>query len=227
MRPIKAIILILALAGIVWSCSGNLNEPVVEKQFFTIDENTPAGTLFGVVDAYDLDNGSVLSYAILDGNDEGTFQIDSHGGHLSVADPAMLDYELNEKIRFTVVVSDNGDPVMESSATMTVSLNDLNEFAPVVEDQSFEISAGAAKDALIGEVLASDEEAHQALLYTIVSGNESDQVALDDETGRLTVNSPAAFAEASDQAIELTIMVRDMHIDSKTDTALISITVSP
>lgn len=223
MRTILCIASILALAGIFWSCSGNLNEPEVENQFFTIDENTAAGTLFGVVDAYDLDNGSVLSYAILDGNEQGTFEIDSHGGHLSVADPDRLNYELNEKIRFTVVVSDNGDPVMESSATVTVSLNDLNEFAPVVNDQSFEIAAGAAKDVVIGVVLASDEEAHQVLVYTIVSGNESNQLALDGETGSLTVNDPAAFEKSLEQAMELTIMVRDMHIDSKTDSAIIHI----
>jgi cadherin domain-containing protein len=223
MRTIICIALILALAGIVWSCSGNLNEPEVENQFFTIDENTSAGTIFGVVDAYDLDNGSVLSYAILDGNKQGTFEIDSHGGHLSVADPDLLNYELNEKIRFTVVVSDNGDPVMESSATVTVSLNDLNEFAPVVNDQSFEIAAGAAKDVVIGVVMASDEEAHQVLMYSIVSGNESNQLALNDETGSLTVNDPAAFENSLEQPIELTIIVRDMHIDSKTDSAIIHI----
>ena len=227
MRTIKSIVLVMTLAGSLWSCSGNLNEPEIENQFFTIDENLAAGTIFGVLDAYDVDNGTVLSYAILDGNEEGTFDLDSHGGHLSVADPAMLDYELNEKIRFTVVVSDNGNPVMESSATITVSLNDLNEFAPVMENQSFEITAGARKGFQIGMILASDQEAHQALLYTIVSGNDSDQVALEHETGKLTVNDPAAFENALDQAIVLNVLVRDMHIDSKSASAVISIKVKP
>lgn len=227
MRTIKGIALFIALAGTFWSCSGNLNEPEVENHFFTIDENLPAGTLFGVVDAYDVDNGTVLSYAILDGNEEGTFDLDSHGGHLSVADPAMLDYELNEKIRFTIVVSDNGNPVMESSATVTVSLNDLNEFAPVMDNQSFEITAGARKGALIGMILASDQEAHQALLYSIVSGNDSDKVSLDHETGKLAVNDPAAFENVLDQAMVLNVLVRDMHIDSKAATAVISIKIKP
>jgi hypothetical protein len=227
MRTIKGIALFMALGGTYWSCSGNLNEPEVDNQFFTIDENLPAGTLFGVVDAYDVDNGTVLSYAILDGNEEGTFDLDSHGGFLSVADPALLDYELNEKISFTVEVSDNGDPVLTSTATITVSLNDLNEFAPVMENQSFEITAGAGKGTLIGMILASDQEAHQALLYSIVSGNDSDQVALDHETGKLTVNDPAAFENALEQSMVLNVLVRDMHIDSKTATAVISIKVKP
>ncbi|MCP4311219.1 MAG: cadherin repeat domain-containing protein [Bacteroidetes bacterium] len=227
MRAIKGIAFVLALMGVAWSCTGNLNEPEVGNQFFTIDENLSAGTIFGVVDAYDLDNGTVLSYGILEGNEGGTFEIDSHGGHLSVADPALLNYELNEKIKFTVVVSDNGDPVMESTATMTVSLNDLNEFAPVVEDQSFEIQAGATEGTEIGVIQASDEEAHQLLLYSILSGNDNDQVAIDDETGSLTVKDLAAFETASDQPLELTVLVRDMHIDSKTDSAIIHIFIIP
>jgi len=227
MRAVKSFALVLFFSGIAWSCTRNLNEPEVQNQFFNIDENTPAGTIFGVVDAYDVDNGSVLSFSIGDGNDQGTFEVDSHGGHLSVLDPAMLDYELNEKIRFTIVVSDNGNPALESSATITVSLKDINEFAPVVEDQSFEIAAGALKGALIGTVSASDEEAHQALLYSILSGNESHQLALDDETGILTVNDPGAFDEALEQPMELSILVRDMHINSKTDSAIITIIISP
>lgn len=227
MRTIKGIVLVMAFAGTIWACSGNLNEPELANQFFTIDENLPAGTIFGVVDAYDVDNGTVLSYAILDGNEEGTFELDSHGGQLSVADPAMLDYELNEKIQFTVVVSDNGNPVMESSATITVSLNDLNEFAPVIADQFFEIKAGASKGDLIGVVEAYDVEEHQGLMFSINSGNDLDQMKLDGDTGSLTVNVAAAFAEALDEVIELTIMVRDIHIDSKTATAIISVRVIP
>lgn len=227
MRTIKGIALVLALVGLSWSCDSNLNEPEVENHFFTIDENLPAGTMFGVVDAYDLDNGTVLSYAIGDGNEAGTFEIDSHGGHLSVADPTLLDYELNEKLRFNVLVSDNGDPVMESTAGITVSLNDLNEFAPVMADQLFEITAGAAKGDLIGVLEASDKEEHQKLLFSIVSGNDLYQVKLDGDTGSLSVNVAAAFAEALDEVMELTLMVRDMHIDSKTDTAIISIRINP
>jgi len=217
----------LFLLGGLWSCSENINEPVVENQFFTIDENLAAGTLFGVVDAYDLDNGQILSFKILEGNEAGTFEIDEAGGHLSVADPTLLDYELNEKISFTVGVSDNGDPVLTSTARITVSLRDLNEFAPVVEDQAFEIAAGAAKGTVIGVVLATDEDIHQWLYYSILSGNESYMVKIDDRTGELTVNDPSAFALPLDQPIELTIMVRDLSIDSKTDTALITIAVKP
>ena len=225
MKAVSRILPLIFLGAGIWSCDENINEPVVENQFFTIDENLAAGTVFGVVDAYDLDNGQILSFYIVDGDETGTFEIDEAGGQLSVADPERLDYELNEKIRFTVEVSDNGDPVLRSTAGITVSLRDLNEYAPVMEDQVFEISAGSAKGTLIGVVQASDADIHQQLAFSIKAGNENYAVKIEERTGSLTVNDPFFFSKPLDQAMELTLMVRDLHIDSKTDTARISIAV--
>ncbi len=58
-------------------------------------------------------------------------------------------------------------------------------------------------------------------------GNDLYQVKLDGETGSLSVNLAAAFAVALDEVLELTLRVRDMHLDSKTDTAIISIRINP
>ena len=227
MKQINPVIALLVWLTIVHSCNENVNAPEVSDQEFSVAENTPAGTIIGVVAAYDLDPGQALSYEILDGNEAGTFGIDSTSGHLTVEDPAMLDYETNPEIIFTVVVADDGNPVMESTAIITVVLKDVNEFAPVVEDQVFEIEEGAASGALIGIIQASDKETHQQLLYMILSGNEEGIFALDDETGALTVNDPAAFDSQVSQQFELTVLVRDIHLDSKTDTAVIIVKVIP
>lgn len=218
-------LLFLAMAG--HSCNENVNPPELTDQEFTVAENTPAGTIIGVVAAYDLDPGQALSYKIVEGNEEGTFGIDHSSGHLTVENSVVLDYETNREIKFTVVVSDDGDPVMESTAIMTVILEDVNEFAPVVEDQTFDIEEGPASGALIGIIEASDRETHQLLLYMILSGNEKGIFALDDETGALTVNDPAAFDYQVVQQFALTVLVRDIHVDSKSDTASITVNVIP
>ncbi len=205
----------------------NLNEPEVSDQEFSVDENTPAGTIIGTVSAYDLDEGQSLSFAIRGGNDAGTFEIDAAAGQISVADPAMLDYELNTEIILTVVVSDDGKPVKESTAIITIILNDVNEFAPVVEDQTFEIEEGPAAGDLIGMIQATDQEAHQSLLYAIIAGNEEEIFALDDHTGALTVHDPSAFNYQLNQQLLITVLVRDLHINSKTDTAIITVNIAP
>jgi hypothetical protein len=218
---------IVLVAGISACEKENLNEPEVSDQEFSVDENTPAGTIIGTVSAYDLDEGQSLSFAIREGNDAGTFEIDPAAGQISVADPAMLDYELNTEIIFTVVVSDDGKPVKESTATITVTLNDVNEFAPVVEDQTFEIEEGPAAGDLIGMIQATDQEAHQSLVYAIIAGNEEEIFTLDDHTGALTVHDPSAFDYQLNQQLLITVMVRDIHIDSKTDTAIITVNIIP
>jgi len=219
--------ILLFLAMAVVSCNENVNPPEVSDQEFSVHENASAGTIIGVVDAYDLDPGQALSYEILDGNEAGTFGIDSVSGHLTVEDPALLDFESNREISFTVVVADNGDPVMQSTATITITLVDVNEFAPVVEDQVFSIEEGPASGALIGMIEASDQESHQLLLYTILAGNEEEIFALDEESGALTVNDPAAFDFQENPQFVLTVLVRDIHVDSKSNQASITVHVIP
>jgi hypothetical protein len=208
-----------------FGCEDNVNEPSVDDQEFKVNENAPEGTIIGVIQAFDLDPGQGLSYWMLETDYASTLEIDHGSGHISVLDPAMLNYEVNTEIEFTAMVGDDGNPAKESSARITIIIEDLNEFAPVVDDQVFEIAEGPAKGALIGTIQASDQEMHQMLLYTILSGNEDEAFEIDDQTGILTVNDPAAFDFDVNQQLSLTVMVRDLHIDSKTDTALITINI--
>jgi hypothetical protein len=210
---------------LVVSCDENVNPPDVEDQEFSVDENSPEGTLVGAVIAFDPDPGQSVTFGIRDGFDEDIFTIDEEG-FISVVDPTQLDYETATEFQLPIVVTDDHpkEP-MESLATMTILVNDLNEFAPVMEDQTFEINEGAAKDDLVGTILASDPESHQALVFAITSGNENQAVSLDPATGELFVNDPAAFDFDVNQQLVLNVLVRDVHIDSKTDTAVITILI--
>lgn len=229
-RGMKAMVLWLGWAVFftcLTSCTENINPPEVADQEFFIDENSPAGTIAGVVIAYDMDHGQSVTFRIRKGNNDGIFEIDPNGGHLSVLDPLRLDYELQTQIALSVLVSDEHprDP-MESMAAITVNLNDLNEFAPVMEDQVFEIEESPDKGDLVGIILASDPEAHQGLHFTIVSGNEGQVFALDSETGTLTVEDPAAFDFELNQQFVLSVHVRDIHLDSKSDTAIVTVRIT-
>jgi hypothetical protein len=227
MKTIGSFFLIPLLFLFMVSCEENINEPVVENQVFSLDENAPRGTVVGLVDAYDLDIGQILSFSIAGGNDEGTFSIDSASGLVVVEDPAQLDYEMHTQLSFTVKVADDGDPVLESTANVTVSLKDINEFAPVMEDQAFDVEEGAAAGTLVGTLDASDPETQQALMFFILNGNEAGVFSLGDQTGELSVlNSEAIDYQLNPQFL-LTVMVRDVHVNSLTDTAAVTIQVIP
>ena len=207
------------------SCKENINEPVVEDQEFEVDENATAGTIVGVVIAYDLDTDQSLSYRIKSGNEEGTFALDAGSGHISVTDPALLNYEERTVLEFEVAVDDDGDPPLESVAGIKVQIRDVNEFPPEIGNQSFQLGANPEKGTLIGMIEASDPESHQGLLFTILSGNENNIVSLDPGTGALVVQDASAFRVESDTQYLFTVQVRDLHINSMSDTAVITVTV--
>ena len=228
MKKLIFLLSILALILFSTSCTQNLNAPEVTDYEFSVDENSPAGTIIGVIIAYDLDEGQSVSFEIVDGNEKGTFEIDHLGGHLSIADPMLLDYELNTRLELTISVTDDHpkDP-MESTSAVSVQVSDLNEFAPVVEDQTFEIGENPIMGDQIGIIAATDQETHQGLHYTIMSGNKAAIFSLDSASGALTVNDPSAFDLNVNQQFVLVIQVRDIHLDSKTDTAKITIKLIP
>jgi hypothetical protein len=101
----------------------------------------------------------------------------------------------------------------------------LNEYPPVVNDQSFQIEANPEPNALIGMIEASDPETQQGLIFTIISGNEDNLVSLDSGTGALRVQNASAFRVEEDTQFKFGVQVRDLHIDSKSDTAEITVTI--
>ncbi|MDF1574275.1 MAG: cadherin domain-containing protein [Bacteroidales bacterium] len=93
MKTLSRIAGAFLLSTLFFSCNKNEFAPEIVDQEFSVEENSPAGTVIGRVEASDRDEGQVLAYAIIDGNDEGICTIDPSGGTLSVLDPANLNYE--------------------------------------------------------------------------------------------------------------------------------------
>lgn len=98
-----------------------------------IAENSPVGTPVsgGLVTATDVDAGQLLSYSIAGGSD--VFQINGVSGQITVRTGAKLDHEAKDTYSLEVVAKDNGDPVLSTTTSVIVSIDDVNE-APVIED---------------------------------------------------------------------------------------------
>jgi len=108
----------------------DVNEaPTVADRSFTLAENTAGGTLLGTVVAADQDAGDSLTYAIAGGTGAGAFAIDPATGVLTIADPALLDFETAPSLTLIVEARDSG--LLSGSGTITVNSTDVNE-APVV-----------------------------------------------------------------------------------------------
>lgn len=99
------------------------DDPEAADAVFSIEENSPNGSVVGVVSATDVD-GDPLSFA-LTGADAAAFAIDSETGTISVADAALLDFETHPRFDFTVLVSDaNGGG---DAASVRVNLLNVRE----------------------------------------------------------------------------------------------------
>ena len=140
----------------------NDNAPVLDSLYTaSINENTPSGTYVFEIHAEDpdLDSGSIIHYDIASSSEEELpFRIDSSTGVVTTM--GAIDFETKPLYTFEVIVSDEGDPPLESTAPVTVSVTGVNEFTPEFIEKSYEITVplDARINDTVGVVRAVDED---------------------------------------------------------------------
>ncbi|KAL2097589.1 hypothetical protein ACEWY4_006796 [Coilia grayii] len=106
--------------------------PVFSKPHYSMEayEDTPAGLTVGVVRAQDMDAGSSpIRYSIDWKKDlEQAFDIDPEEGTITVSE--LLDRETVAQHNITVVATKVNNPHLLSKAGVTITVLDVNEFAP-------------------------------------------------------------------------------------------------
>ncbi len=100
------------------------NPPTVIDASFSVDENSPNGTVVGTVVATDPNPGDTLTYDITGGNTGLAFAIDSNG-QITVNNSSELDYETATYFALTVEVVDSGS--LSDTANITINLKDVFE----------------------------------------------------------------------------------------------------
>lgn len=127
MKTFNMIVGILVLSTLLISCNKNEYAPEIINQEFSIEENSPAGTLIGIIDADDGDEDQLLSFEIIEGHEEGYFQINHRTGALSVGDPSGFNYEINRELTIQVRVEDDHRNSLSATAYITVNITDVFE----------------------------------------------------------------------------------------------------
>ena len=139
--------------------------PVISNATVSVAENAAAATivtdLADAVTGTDNDSdGDPIQYSITAGNVGGAFAIDVNTGIITVANPAVLDYETTPSIVLTVQATDGTN---SGTATITVNLTNVNE-APtlsvpaaqaVLEDTPLTFSAAGLNPITVGDVDAA------------------------------------------------------------------------
>lgn len=118
----------------------NDNSPHFDPESFAIDiqEDAAIGTNVTHVKATDADSGlnAEIRYS-LEGS-AGMFSINSVTGLIIVV--ATLDRETQDEFTFIVVARDQGRPPLSATASVVITLTDVNDNAPVFSTQRYEAS---------------------------------------------------------------------------------------
>ena len=183
--------------------------PTVSDQGFSLNENSEVGSVLGTVVASDPNVGDVLGYTITAGNDGGAFSINAGNGQVTVA--GALDFEGQNAYALTVGVTDSG--LLSDSATVSISINDLNE-TPTIGEQSFTVDENMALNSVVGSVASSDPDAGEVLSYAITAGNEGGAFSIGAGTGQVTVQSALDFEALNTYSLTVSVTDRGLLSDS-------------
>ncbi len=95
-----------------------------------------------------------------------------------------------------------------TSESITVNINNVNDNAPTVTDETVAISEGTPNGSAVTTVVGADLD-NDPLTYTITSGNTDDAFALNAGSGELTVNNVDALVFATNPTFSLVVNVSD------------------
>jgi len=201
----------------------NVNEPpqLPAAAILPVFENSFANTLVGKITGNDPDAGDSLTYTISGGNTAGAFEINPSTGVIRVLNPAALDFETQPVFTLTVEATDHQG--LKTTTAVIVNVANLNE-VPTLGSTAGTISESAANGTLAGQVIGSDPDANDTLMYSIIGGNSGDLFQINPTTGEITVANPAGLDFETQPTITLTIEVRDADGLTSTATAVFEVT---
>ncbi|XP_062842208.1 cadherin EGF LAG seven-pass G-type receptor 2 [Trichomycterus rosablanca] len=182
----------------------------------SVPENKPAGTSVVVLRAVDPDEGDAgrLEYfieALFDSRSNNLFEVDAESGLVTTAEE--LDRETKDTHVFRVTAVDHGSPRRTAMATLTISVSDMNDHAPVFEQQDYKESVREnlemGYEVLTVRATDGDAPVNGNILYNILNADGSNGVfEIDPRSGvirtcgpvdRETVESYVLLVEANDQ----------------------------
>ncbi|PSN41253.1 Protocadherin-like wing polarity protein stan [Blattella germanica] len=112
----------------------NDNYPQFTERTYTVqvpeDINWSENPVIATVKALDTDQGNnaAIRYAIIGGNTQSQFSIDSLSGEVSLVKP--LDYEILKNFRLVIRAQDGGSPSRSNTTQLLVNVLDVNDNAP-------------------------------------------------------------------------------------------------
>ncbi|CAH0714682.1 unnamed protein product, partial [Brenthis ino] len=168
----------------------NDHAPRFTQQLYTANvlEGNTKGEFVVQLAAKDGDRGvnARILYHIVDGNHDNAFIIEpAFSG--SVKTNIVLDREIRETYKLTVIATDEGNPQMTGTATLRINIVDINDNQPTFPPPNvISVSEGAEVGSVLTSVTANDVDTYPALKYAIVQGDNT--FSIDRYSGKIVLN---------------------------------------
>ncbi|XP_072037581.1 protocadherin beta-6-like [Amphiura filiformis] len=176
-----------------------------------VDESAPVSTSVATVGAVDKDGDSTyIVYRLTTANDNGMdiFSIDEITGEISVKTAGLLDAELISKYTLYVEADDTKlDVIRSASASVVVSVRDINDNSPVCDDDTVDIFEDAPIGRPVLAVQASDLDQNDVLSYSLT--NLPTDFEIDSNTGLITVSGQLDREPPGPDFYSLQVLVSD------------------
>lgn len=205
----------------------NDNAPMFVSTPFqaTVLENVPIGYSVIHIQAIDGDSGenARLEYRLIDITPGFPFVINNSTGWITVSNE--LDRETVDFYTFGVEARDHGVPVMSSSASVSITVLDVNDNVPTFTEKVYSLKIN--EDAIVGTsvltVTAVDRDVNSVVTYQISSGNTRNRFAITSQSGGGLITLALPLDYKQERQYVLTITASD---GTRYDTAQVFINVT-
>ncbi len=175
---------------IILDKNDNIPKFSLDTYVVNMRENNSVNTPILIVNATDRDsreNGRI-TYRISE-DARGLVTIDPRSGVIRAN--VAFDYEKMHSFRFEVIAKDNGEPSNSATATVILTLKDINDETPIFSKRSYTYASLENQPAgvEIGSVTATDPDAepYNVVRYSLDPMDEdSEAFRIDAQTGRIT-----------------------------------------
>lgn len=198
---------------------------------FQIAENSTLGTVIGTPVPRNDHAGLPLTYQIVSGNTGAALAIDPDTGVITVANPAILDFEtlstgwdVPSLFDLTVSILDFNNPALDESLRVVVTVLDVNEAPQVWSEAPLIAISHTLAGVSLGQISTSDPDRYDFVNIEIISGDPASRFALS-PSGEIFVVGELDASENS--SYQLTFRATDHGSPAISTDQTITVTVVP